>query len=387
MNTDIIIIGAGPAGLAVAGSLAGRGLQSVIIEKAGDIGSSWRGHYDRLRLHTVKQESALPGMSFPKEYPRYVTRDQMVDYLSSYAARFGIAPRLGLEANAIRPAGDGAWETRTRTGESFISRAVVLATGANAHPSLRDLPGRERFAGTIIHSRDYRNASVWHGRQVLVVGMGNTGAEIALDLVEHGVAATLSARSPVNIVHRDVLGWPTQLTSILIARLPEAWGDAIARVFRDLTVGDLGRWGLRTPPVSPLRDLRRHGRTPVIDVGTVARIKAGDIRVRPDIETLTNVGVRFVDGTEQPFDAIILATGYRSGVQQLFPQTELPLDERGLPTTPIASGFLSGLYFVGFDIRQPGGVLRTIGLQAKAVADAIAGGGERRAPAGLPALS
>ena len=184
-----------------------------------------------------------------------------------------------------------------------------------------------------------------------------------------------------------MLGWPTQLTSILIARLPEAWGDAISRVFRELTVGDLGRWGLRTPPVSPLRDLRRHGRTPVIDVGTVARIKAGDIRVRPDIETLTNVGVRFVDGTEQPFDAIILATGYRSGVQQLFPQTELPLDERGLPTTPIASGFLSGLYFVGFDIRQPGGVLRTIGLQAKAVADAIAGGGERRAPAGLPALS
>ena len=130
MNTDIIIIGAGPAGLAVAGSLAGRGLQAVIIEKAGDIGSSWRGHYDRLRLHTVKQESALPGMSFPKEYPRYVTRDQMVDYLSSYAARFGIAPRLGLEANAIRPAGDGAWETRTRTGESFICRRDRRSTSS-----------------------------------------------------------------------------------------------------------------------------------------------------------------------------------------------------------------------------------------------------------------
>jgi indole-3-pyruvate monooxygenase len=369
---DILIIGAGPAGLAVAGSLAARGLQATVVEREGDVGASWRGHYDRLRLHTVKQESALPGMPFPKAYPRYVTRAQMVDYLSAYAARFGIDPRFGCEVTSISPAG-GAWRTEIRTGESIVSRSVVLATGANAHPLLPELAGRDRFAGTITHSRDYRNASAWQGKRVLVVGMGNTGAEIALDLVEHGIAVTLSVRSPVNIVRRDVLGRPTQLTSILISRLPEAWGDAIARVFRDLTIGDLGRWGLRTSPVSPLRDLRRFGRTPVIDVGTVARIKAGDIRVRPDVETLTPTGARFVDGSEQPFDAIILATGYRSGLQQLFPQTELPLDERGLPTTPIATGALAGLYFVGFDIRQPGGLLRAIGTQAQGVADAIAG--------------
>lgn len=87
MNGDILIVGAGPAGLAVAGSLAARGLPATVIEKAGDIGASWRGHYDRLCLHTVKQESALPGMPFPDHYPRYVTRAQMVDYLGAYAAR------------------------------------------------------------------------------------------------------------------------------------------------------------------------------------------------------------------------------------------------------------------------------------------------------------
>lgn len=371
VTSDILIVGAGPAGLAVAGSLAARGLQAAVIEKSGDIGASWRGHYERLCLHTVKQESALPGMPFPADYPRYVTRAQMVDYLCAYAARFGIAPRYGAEATAILPAADGCWETRTATGESIPARAVVLATGANAHPLRPALAGREHFAGTIIHSRDYRNASAWRGRAVLVVGMGNTGAEIALDLVEHGAAATLSVRSPVNIVRRDVLGRPTQLTSIMLSRLPESWGDAIARLFRDLTVGDLGRWGLRTSGTSPLRDLRRFGRTPVIDVGTIARIKAGDIRIRPGIEALTTAGARFVDGSEQSFDAIILATGYGAGLQPLFPQTELPLDERGLPTAPIGTGPLVGLYFVGFDIRQPGGLLRTIGIQAQAVTEAI----------------
>ena len=377
MNTDILIIGAGPAGLAVAGSLAAHGLPATIIEKAGAIGASWRGHYERLRLHTVKQESALPGMPFPKQYPRYVTRKQMVDYLCAYAARFDIATRFDCEVASISPAGGGEWRTQARTGETLVSRAVVLATGANAQPVVPELGGRDRFAGTITHSRDYREASAWQGRRLLVVGMGNTGAEIALDLVEHGVDATLSVRSPVNIVRRDVLGRPTQLTSILLARLPEAWGDAIARAFRDLTIGDLGRWGLRTSPQSPLRDLRRFGRTPVIDVGTVARIKAGDIRVRPDIATLTPAGARFVDGSEEPFDAIILATGYRAGLQQLFPGTRLPLDERGLPTAPIGTGALAGLYFIGFDIRQPGGLLRTIGLQAQAVAATIARSGGR----------
>ena len=371
MNSDILVVGAGPAGLAVAGSLAARGLQSTVIEKTGDIGASWRGHYDRLCLHTVKQESALPGLPFPEQYPRYVTRAQMVDYLDAYAARFDIAPRFGTEATAILPAAGGCWETQTGSGEAFVARTVVLATGANAHPLLPALPGRDRFAGTITHSRDYRNASSWQGRHVLVVGMGNTGAEIALDLAEQGVSNALSVRSPVNIVRREVLGRPTQLTSIMLSRLPEAWGDALARLFRDLTVGDLGRWGLRASATSPLRDLRRFGRTPVIDIGTVARIKAGDIRIRPDIETLTPGGVRFVDGSEQPFDAIILATGYRAGLQRLFPQTELPLDGRGLPVSTIAAGALAGLYFVGFDIRQPGGLLRTIGLQGQAVADAI----------------
>jgi cation diffusion facilitator CzcD-associated flavoprotein CzcO len=381
MHTDTLIIGAGPAGLAVAGCLVAKGRKPMVIEKAGDVADSWRGHYDRLHLHTVKEHSALPGLPFPPEYPRYVSREQMVRYLAAFADHFRIEPRLGCEATAVVATGDGLWQTTTSTGERFISASVVVATGANAQPVVPPLPGRDRFAGPITHSRAYRNASAWSGKRVLLVGMGNTGAEIALDLSEHGATATLSVRSPVNIVYRDVLGRPTQLTSMMISRLPETWGDVIARAFRDLTVGDLGRWGLRTSPVSPLRDLRRHGRTPVIDVGTVARIKAGDIRVRPGIAILTPHGARFVDGVEEPFDAIILATGYQPGVRQLFPETGLPLDAKGLPLASIGTGALAGLFFVGFDIRQPGGLLRTIKLQAEAIAAALVGQGERMATA------
>ncbi len=369
---DTLVIGAGPAGLAVAGSLAVRGRTATIIDKAHDLAASWRAHYDRLRLHTVKEKSALPGLPFPRDYPRYVAREQMVRYLEGYAAHFGIAPRLGCEATAIVRDDRGGWEVATAVGDRLHARAVVVATGANAWPREPALPGRERFLGAITHSRDYRRASDWVGRRVLVIGMGNTGAEIALDLAEQGVATTLSVRSPVNIVYREVLGRPTQLTALMLERLPEAWGDRVALVFRNLTVGDLSHWGLRMSAESPLRDLRRRGRTPVIDVGTVARIKAGDIKIRPGIAAVEAGAVRFVDDSEDPFDAIILATGYDARLQHLFPRTDLPVDERGLPRTVVGTGELQGVCFVGFDTHRPGGMLRTIGQQAEVVADTLA---------------
>jgi hypothetical protein len=260
----------------------------------------------------------------------------------------------------------------TAAGQTFAAPELVLATGANREPSMPLLPGQDAFAGRVLHSRDYRNAQPFAGQRVLVVGIGNTGAEIALDLAEHGVRVALSVRSPVNIVKRDVLGRPTQLSSIALARLPEPLGNALASLLRNLTVGDLSRWGLRTPRASPLQQLRREGKTPMIDIGTLDRIKAGDIAVFPGIATLTRGGVRFTDGREQPFDTIVLATGYSAGLATLFPQHTLPLDARGLPTVLHGAGDLESLHFVGFDIRQPGGLLRTIAQQAEQVAAQVA---------------
>jgi cation diffusion facilitator CzcD-associated flavoprotein CzcO len=376
-ESDILVVGAGPAGLAVAAQLIEKGHRPVVLERGGAVGSSWRSHYERLHLHTVKSLSALPGMAFADALPRYVPRQGVVDYLDAYAERAGIAPRFGVEAIAIERKGS-AWQTTTRSGEAFRSRVVVVATGANREPNVARLEGEGEFAGRILHSRDYRSATPFARQRVLVVGMGNTGAEIALDLAEHGVAATLSVRSPVNVVLRDVLGRPTQKTSLLLARLPARLGDALARFFADVTVGDLTRYGLRRSPISPLRELRELGRTPVIDVGTLARIRAGEIAVRPGVRRVHANGVEFVDGRSDAFDAIVLATGYRAGVEALFPAVAVPVDASGLPGAVVGEGPLEGIYFVGFDTRQPGGLLRTIAAQAVAVAERI---GRARSPA------
>jgi cation diffusion facilitator CzcD-associated flavoprotein CzcO len=370
-NSDTLIIGAGPAGLGVAGCLVQRGLRPLVIERADRVGASWRAHYERLHLHTVKALSALPGLPFPPEAPRYVPRQGVVDYLDAYARQYDIAPLFGEAATAITPA-EGGWLTRSATGREFVSRHVVIATGANHTPVVPAVAGRAQFRGQVLHSRDYRNASPFAGQRVLVVGMGNTGAEIALDLAEHGVRAALSVRSAINLVHRDVLGRPTQLSSIMLSKLPTAWGDSLATWLRNLTVGDLSRWGLRTADVSPLRQLREHGKTPVIDVGTLARIKSGEIAVHPGIDSFTPEGLRFVDGSEHRFDAVVLATGYNARVDALFPGQKPALDPSGLPLDVVGQGAFSGVYFIGFDIRQPGGLLRAIAAQADQVAQAIA---------------
>ena len=371
MDTDILVVGAGPAGLAVAATLQAKGHRPLVIDKASQVGASWRDHYERLHLHTVKSLSALPGLPFPAAAPRYVPRQGVVDYLVAYAAHAGIEPCFGEQATAIVRADDGAWRTTTRSGRVVRSRTVVVTTGANNVPVAARIDGEEAFAGTIAHSRDYRNAAPFAGHRVLVVGFGNTGAEIALDLAEHGVAVALSVRSPVNIVLRDVLGRPTQKTSILLGRLPNALGDALARLFRDLSVGDIALHGLERSPLSPLRQLREHGKTPVIDVGTLARIRSGEIGVYPALRRLVRDGAEFVDGRSWNADRVVLATGYRAAIDTLFPGIAVPLDASGLPTVLAGTGDLDGVYFVGFDTRQPGGLLRTIAHQAVAVAARI----------------
>lgn len=372
-EADIVVIGAGPAGLAVAACLMQRGHSPLVLDRAQEVASSWRRHYERLHLHTVKTHSALPGMPFPEDAPRYVPRQGVVDYLTAYARQHGIEPELGQHVEAIEPRQEpGApWLVRLASGRHYAANHVVVATGANRVPQVPRLPGEDLFQGRVLHSRSYRNAAPFAGQRVLVVGMGNTGAEIALDLAEHGVRAAISVRSPVNIVRREVLGRPTQLSSILLSKLPHALGDALATLFRDLTVGDLRRHGLPTARVSPQRQLREEGKTPVIDVGTVKRIQTGDIQVYPGVQSLTPGGVRFTDGTEHPFDAVLLATGYQPALQELFPYTPLPLDQRGIPPGVSGEGALQNVYFVGFDVRQPGGLLRTIAQQAELVAERI----------------
>jgi cation diffusion facilitator CzcD-associated flavoprotein CzcO len=359
VETPTLIIGAGPAGLAVAGRLRQAGLDFVMIEKSDRVGDSWHRHYERLHLHTVKELSHLPGLEFPDHYPRYVPRQELADYYADYADMFSIEPLFGEEAVSIEPS-EGRWLTRTRAGSEFVSDSVVIATGLNQAPFDPGYTGAESFTGRLVHSREYRNAIPFLGDRVLVVGMGNTGAEIALDLSEGGVDTTISVRGPVNIVPRDVLGRPTQLTARMLTRLPTDVGDRIGMMLRRMTVGDLTPYGIATPEIAPLAQLRERGKTPVIDIGTVEAIKKGRISVRPAIDHLDGDRVVFADGRDDRYDTVILATGYRPLLEALLVDAEGVLDEKGLPRRMTGEGRHDGLFFVGFDNHRPGGVLGTV---------------------------
>ena len=362
----VLIVGAGPAGLATAACLKQRGIEPLVLEAGASLGNSWRHHYDRLRLHTVKQQSHLPGVPFANELARYPTRAEVIAYLEAYASRFAIVPRAAEAVRRVRAAGDGFVVETARA--VYRARAVVIACGLNRIPNPERLPGQERFRGTLIHSRDYRNADRFFDQRVLVVGAGNTGAEIAVDLAEHA-RPTLALRSPVNIVPRDFLGMPTQLTSIRMRRLPLKLADAVARLVSRLSFGNLARYGLPRPALGPLTAFKVRRRVPIIDVGTIAAVKRGDIAVKPAVVRFTETGALFADGSAAEFDAVVLAIGYRPALEGI---VAVPgaLDDEGYPRD-WRGGAHPGLFFVGYE--QPStGLLREIAIQAEAVAAAIA---------------
>ena len=373
-----VVVGAGPAGLASAACLKQRGIEAVVLEAGPDLGTSWRNHYLRLHLHTAKQHSGLPGLPFPTDVPRYPSRAQVVAYLEQYAAQFGIAPRTGEPVWHIGAEGDRLTVDSARA--RYRAPVVVVATGYNRVPNPDPLPDQERFRGQILHAGRYRDGAPFAGRRVLVVGAGNTGAEIALDLVEHGATPTLSVRTPVNVVPRDFLGMPTQVTSIRMRKLPIKLADRIGRIVSRLAFGNLARHGLLRPALGPLSSIKLRGRIPLIDVGTIAAIKRGAIAVRPALARFTEGGAEFSDGTSVELDAAIIATGYRPGLTEIV-DVAGALDEEGYPRDWKAGGARPGLYFVGFEDVSTG-LLREIALQAEAVAADVAAARARSSSAG-----
>jgi NADPH-dependent 2,4-dienoyl-CoA reductase/sulfur reductase-like enzyme len=365
-QVDTLIVGAGPAGLAVAKELAGRGLAFTILERGQAAAPAWHGHYERLHLHTAKRFSSLPGMRFPADAPTFPTRKQVIAYMTAYAARFGLKPRFGVTVTRIeRNAAESGWLVRSDRGD-MAARQVVIAAGMNAVPSRPQWPGMEHYRGELLHSSAYRNGARWTGRRVLVVGAGNSGAEIALDLTEHGVRTELCIRGKLHVTSRETLGLPTPLPTILLMQLPLALADAIANAALRLTVGDLSRWGIEPPGYGPIRGIVERGRIPLIDVGTLARIKRGEIVVRKGIERFHAEGVSFVDGERVPYEAVVLATGFRPGLEQLFENAEGLLDSRG---RALRDGITAhpGLYLAGY-ATPPTGLLREIGFIARRIA-------------------
>lgn len=363
----VTVVGAGPAGLAVAACLAQRGIPALLIDAAQEVGSAWRRHYDRLHLHTHKGGSALPGLAFPSDYPRYPSRDQFVAYLEGYARRFELAPALG--ESVARVAREGDQWTVTTSKRQVASRHVVVATGLTRVPVQPRWPGLDGFAGEVLHSSRYGNGAAWKGRRVLVVGLGNSGGEIAIDLHEHGAQPTIAVRSPLNVIPRDLFGLPILVASALFRPFPARVADALGAPLLALSIGDVTKLGLRRLPYGPIEQIARHGRVPLIDVGTLALVRDGRVKIRPGVERFTATSAVFEGGAAEAFDAVVLATGYRPALEDFLPAAPELCDEHGFPR---ADGEVSpGLHLCGFR-PSARGMLNEIGIQARRTARAIA---------------
>jgi indole-3-pyruvate monooxygenase len=368
-RADVVVIGAGPAGLAVAACLKRRGIEPVVVEATGQVGTSWRNHYKRLHLHTVKHLSHLPEMEMPSYYDRYPTRQQVVNYLERYAQHFHIQPRFAWPVGRASRS-EERWLVEGPGDQALSAKHLVVCTGYNRTPNLPMFEGS--FAGPMVHSSSYRDGSPYRDQDVLVVGCGNSGAEIALDLFEHGARPHLVVRSPIHVLPRDLLGRPSQETAVAMRRLPVGARDRIAGWMLKWAVGDLRRWGIERPAKGPVRLIVEEGRVSMLDVGTLALIKSGDIQVRVGVTRLDGHDVGFADGTTGRFDGIVLATGYKATLGDFLDGAADLVNDRGFPTRFGGNAAAPGLFFVGYK-NPPTGALREMGIEAGEVAKAIAG--------------
>ncbi len=376
-SRQVYVIGGGPAGLAAGAELRRRGLHPVILERGEQVGTSWRAGYDRLHLHTVRGLSGLPGFGIPRAAGRWPSRDAVIDYLERYRAAHDLEVRGRIEVELITAAqaqdGDGVrWMLHTTAGERLPARSVVVATGHAHTPYVPDWPGRQEYSGELRHAREYRNPAPFAGLDVLVVGVGNSGAEIATDLAEGGARRVwIAVRTPPQIVRRDVAGWPAHATGILVSRLPTALVDPVARLQRRLTVPDLTPYGIPRPQDGLLARVRRVGEVPLQDVGFVGAVRSGKVTPVAAVTGFDGDKVLLADGSAIGPRAVIAATGYRRGLGTLVGQLGV-LDQSDLPRIHGGAPAAPGLYFVGYTVSLRG-MLRDIAADARRVAPAVAG--------------
>jgi thioredoxin reductase len=368
--TDVAVIGAGPAGVAVAVSLRDRGACPLLIDRADEVGSAWRGRYDRLKLNTGRPFSHLPNRPYPKGTPMFPSRDDLVAHLDRHAREQGIDLRLGTEVERIDRRRDG-WRLSTSAGD-IDARQVVVANG-NAHtPRVPHWPGADGFSGAMLHSSAYRNPEPFVGKNVLVVGCGSSGMEIAHDLATTGAAKVwLAVRTPPNILMRSLPGGlPGDLIARPLFRAPVRIADAISRKARQADLGDLSGYGLPIPDEGVFSLVKRLDQVPaIVDRNVIDAVKDGRIEVTPTVESFDGDKVVLTDGSRVDAHAVVLATGYRRGLEPLVGHLGV-LDANGKPVVQGHRPAARGLRFLGFEARPS--LIGYMAKQSKRMANRIA---------------
>ncbi|TYG76006.1 hypothetical protein ES288_D03G078800v1 [Gossypium darwinii] len=349
-----IIVGAGPSGLATSACLTQQGVPSLILEKSDCLASLWQLRtYDRLKLHLPKQFCELPLLGFPHNFPKYPTQHQFISYLESYAGHFSIQPRFN---QAVQSADYdhilGFWRVKTQDSE-YISRWLITATGENAEPVIPDIPGINKFNGSVVHTSSYKSGSEFKNQRVLVIGCGNSGMEVSLDLCRYNAIPHMVVRNTVHVLPREMFGFSTfGIAMALIKWFPLWLVDKFLLLVANFILGNTDQVGLRRPKTGPIELKNVTGKTPVLDVGALSQIKSGEIKVMEGVKEITGNGAKFMDGREKEIDSIILATGYKSNVPTWLKGCDF-FNKDGMPKTPFPNGWKAekGLYTVGFTRR------------------------------------
>ena len=364
-STLVAVIGAGPAGLAVSYTLARKNLDHVVFERGEAVGHSWSNVYESLRLHTGKHMSALPGMPYPGTTPLFPSRQTFLDYLQEYALRFKLPIETDCVVTAVGKQDDG-WQLSTPMGE-LRAQHLVMATGIMPVPNIPQFKGQEKYGGHIIHTALYRCPEPYVGKKVLVVGVGNSGAEIATELNRAGAHVAVSIRTGANFVPLTLLGVPIQYYSRWMQVLPKPLRQVIALASTSVVERLRGGVVIQKPGYGPLE------RQPVIGFSLVNAVRDGSIAVRTGIQRFTSDGTLFIDGSSDAFDEVILATGYRAAIAML--DNLVHRDERGFALrNRVVSMDQPNLYFVGHNYGTVGALLnigRDAGLVARIIASRV----------------
>jgi putative flavoprotein involved in K+ transport len=367
---DVVVIGAGPSGLAVARELEHRHrISALVVEKAAAPAVSWRNRYDNFRLNTNGFLSHLPGQRIPLTAGRWPTKEDMVRYFDRYVRLQNITLALGCEVNRIdREA--GGWLVDTSSGEIRTS-AVVLATGKYHTPAVPPWPGLDYFTGELVHSGDFRNAWPYQGRDVLVVGAGNSAADIAVQLADAGARKIwLAVRTPPHLVRRAMGPIPSDVFLELFARVPARIVDPLIARLNRLLFGDLSVYGFHRPPLGLKATVEQRGRIPTLADELVDAVRAGRVEVVAAVAAVESDRVILDDGTAVRPEVIVAATGFSTDLDGLVGHLGV-LDEHGYPHGGFASHLGDGMFAIGYGI-PPNGPLRAIRLAATPLAGEVA---------------
>jgi cation diffusion facilitator CzcD-associated flavoprotein CzcO len=313
---EVLVIGAGVAGLSTAVELGRRGIDALVLERADDVGSSWQGRYDGLRLNTYRRLSSPLHSRIPRSAGRWPSREALIAHLRDYARRERVEIEHGTSVRRIERA-PGGYELDTTDGPR-MARFVVVATGYDQAPKIPEWPGLDSFEGELIHAREFRSPAPFAGRDVLVVGAGNTGTEIAVQLEQAGAARVrMAVRTPPNLVPIEMFGIPITYLARAAEPAPEPIVNLVGRALRRYAVGNLTPFGLPPGPYGIGTELRIKGLGPVVDRGIGGAVRTGRVEVVAAVDSFDGADVALADGTRINPDLVIAATGYQMGLEPL----------------------------------------------------------------------